>query len=284
MASCQYIDSVVLFGDSITQAWSDGSLAQRMSEYYLRRLDVVNRGFGGYNTDNALSAFESVWATRAEREAGCAQPARLITIWFGANDAVVEGGWQHVPLDRFRANLETLVERVRSPHSKWYSPQTRVVLVSCPPVVTADRHAAQMAKWREFGSKGAAPWPDRDPATTKKYAMATVELGKTLGVPVLDVYHGICEAAGSEKQEDLARFLYDGLHLNSEGYAVVFEGLKRLILREWPEMDPESLPMPMPYWADIDKADPEASFKTALAEARAYEGKVGKDERKREEL
>lgn len=180
----------------------------------------------GYNTDNALSAFESVWATRDEREAGRAQPARLVTIWFGANDAVVEGGWQHVPLDRFRANLETLVERVRSPKSMWYSPQTRIVLVSCPPVVIADRHRAQIAKWKEFGSKGAQPWPDRNPENTKKYAMAAVGVGEKLGVPTLDVYHAVCEAAGSEKQEDLARFLYDGLHLNSEGYAVVFEGLK----------------------------------------------------------
>jgi hypothetical protein len=34
-------------GDSLTQAWSDGSIAQRLSEYWLRRLDVLNRGYGG---------------------------------------------------------------------------------------------------------------------------------------------------------------------------------------------------------------------------------------------
>ncbi|GMK54412.1 hypothetical protein CspeluHIS016_0109980 [Cutaneotrichosporon spelunceum] len=273
MASCQYIDSIVLFGDSITQAWSAGSLAQRMNEYYLRRLDVINRGFGGYNTDNALAAFESIWATRKEREAGRAQPTRLITIWFGANDAVVEGGWQHVPLDRFESNLETIVNRVRNPGSRWYSPQTRIVLMSCPPVVVADRHAAQIAKWKEFGSKGQSPWPDRNPENTKKYAMAAVEVGKKLGVPTLDVYHALCDAAGSEEQGKLARFLYDGLHLNSEGYEVVFEGLKKLILDEWPEMDPESIPMPMPYWADIDKAKPEVTFITALNAAASYESK-----------
>lgn len=37
-------------GDSLTQAWTPGSLAQRMSEHWLRRLDVLNRGYGGYNS------------------------------------------------------------------------------------------------------------------------------------------------------------------------------------------------------------------------------------------
>lgn len=37
-------------GDSLTQAWGPGSLAQRMAEHWLRRLDVLNRGYGGYNS------------------------------------------------------------------------------------------------------------------------------------------------------------------------------------------------------------------------------------------
>lgn len=200
----------------------------------------------GYNTDNALPAFEAVFATREDREAGRAQPARLITIWFGANDAVIEGLPQHVPLERFRTNLQTLVNRVRCPNSPWYSPQTRIVIVSCPPVCVEDRHAAQIAKWKEFGSKGVQPWPDRNYANTKKYAMAAIDVAREMGVPGLDVHGLIVKAAGSEKQEDLSRFFYDGLHLNPDGYAVMFEGLKTLILDNWPEMDPESMPMPMP--------------------------------------
>lgn len=47
MAASFYTDAVLLLGDSITQAWSEGSFAQRLSEYYLRRLDILNRGYGG---------------------------------------------------------------------------------------------------------------------------------------------------------------------------------------------------------------------------------------------
>lgn len=35
-------------------------------------------------------------------------------------------------------------------------------------------------------------------------------------------------------------------------------------------------------WADIDRANPETSFTTALADAKAYEGKKG--ERQKDEL
>jgi hypothetical protein len=42
-----YIDIADEKGDSITQACSAGSFYQRTAEFYLRRLDVINRGFGG---------------------------------------------------------------------------------------------------------------------------------------------------------------------------------------------------------------------------------------------
>lgn len=38
----------------------------------------------------------------------------------------------------------------------------------------------------------------------------------------------------------------DGLHLTSEGYRVVFESLKALILTTWPELAPETMVMPTP--------------------------------------
>jgi hypothetical protein len=63
MASSGYTDAVLLFvcqnrsgallpadvwqGDSLTESWAAAAFAQRMSEFYNRKLDVVNRGFGG---------------------------------------------------------------------------------------------------------------------------------------------------------------------------------------------------------------------------------------------
>jgi hypothetical protein len=45
----------MLFGDSITQqSFAAGGLGQHMSEVYQRRADIINRGYGGYNTEWAL--------------------------------------------------------------------------------------------------------------------------------------------------------------------------------------------------------------------------------------
>ena len=92
-------------GDSITQACTAGSLFQRTAQFYLRRLDVINRGFGGEplvwrHTDNrvqlgmvctgrdltyfrAIPVFETVFPKKDKRDSGCAQSVPLMTIWFG---------------------------------------------------------------------------------------------------------------------------------------------------------------------------------------------------------
>lgn len=45
----------LLFGDSITQqSFSAGGYGQWMSDNYQRRADIINRGYGGYNTEWAL--------------------------------------------------------------------------------------------------------------------------------------------------------------------------------------------------------------------------------------
>lgn len=41
----------LMFGDSITQqSFAPGGLGQAMADDYQRRLDMVNRGYGGYNS------------------------------------------------------------------------------------------------------------------------------------------------------------------------------------------------------------------------------------------
>lgn len=45
----------LLFGDSITQqSFSPGGYGQWMAENYQRRADIINRGYGGYNSEWAL--------------------------------------------------------------------------------------------------------------------------------------------------------------------------------------------------------------------------------------
>jgi lysophospholipase L1-like esterase len=74
----------VLFGDSITQrAFSPGGWASALADAYTRRVDIVNRGYSGYNSRWALTLLDYVFPPAASAD------ARLATVFFGANDAAL---------------------------------------------------------------------------------------------------------------------------------------------------------------------------------------------------
>ncbi len=137
---------------------------------------------------------------------------RLLVIWFGANDAALPVRDQHVPLDRYKANLSKLIWHVSSPESPRYSPDTRVVILT-PPPVNADQWAARQAAKDPPGQR------DREFEVTKTYAEAARQVAAKEGVALVDVWTKVWEAAGKVEKE-LNRFLTDGLHLNEAGYAV----------------------------------------------------------------
>lgn len=89
---------LVCFGDSITErgncnygpdnpngrgtGWMIG-----VANHYSARVDLVQRGFSGYNTRMAKLALPKAMA-------GLAENATAVLVWFGANDSVVHGVWQ----------------------------------------------------------------------------------------------------------------------------------------------------------------------------------------------
>jgi hypothetical protein len=145
-----------------------------------------------------------------------------MTIWFGethslidcgicspllgANDAVLPGRPQHVSLDRYRSNLSKLVRMVTDPASPYHSPDTRLVLITPPPIVPASWRAHCINMWRQNGSQGPEPLEDRDPKVTKQYAEACIEVAKAEGVEVVDAWTSIVEAAGGSDGEHLAPY------------------------------------------------------------------------------
>ena len=124
----------------------------------------------------------------------------LLTIWLGTNDAAPLPDPLHVPKDEYIQNLEHLIDMVKSPSSPYHSPDTRIILITPPPV---DIH-------RE---------PIRDFNVTKSYAEAAKEVGSALQVPVADVWTKIWEASG-EDEKALPTYLRDGVHLTEAGYQV----------------------------------------------------------------
>lgn len=225
-------DVIMLFGDSITQGgWVPGGFAQRLAADYVRKLDVINRGLSGYQTNWAIPMFEKIFAVQHQQLH--VPKVQLLTIWFGANDAAPLPNRQHVPRDQFKENLKHLVNMVRSPTSPYYSPCTRIILITPPPVNSHQRQ-------------------DRYFDATKSYAEVVREVGTTLHVPVADVWTAMWDASGHDERA-LEKFLYDGLHLNEAGYEVTYNLIMNIITEKYPEMHYDRLEMVFPpYWANVE--------------------------------
>ncbi|GAA6000883.1 SGNH/GDSL hydrolase family protein [Rhodotorula paludigena] len=237
------MDQVVMFGDSITQgAWIPGGTGARLADAWQRKLDVINRGFSGYNTVMGLEVLRQFLPRSNEPVPKMA----IFIVWFGANDAAVSPSPQSMTLEEFKANLRTILDLVRSPSSPHYSPHTQLVLLTPPPVDDAVRAA-------DLGARVPARTPDREAARTEAFAKAVQEVGAEEGpdgkkVPVVDVWGRIMQKARDEEGGKLGRFLRDGLHLTPDGYQCVTAGISELLYGEYPHLYWENMEQVFPHW------------------------------------
>jgi lysophospholipase L1-like esterase len=98
---------VVVFGDSITQHGYNSAISgwvAGLGNWWTRRVDVLNRGFSGYN---------SRWAKLMVHDAVISEDPHLVFIFFGANDAVDHRVLQHVPLEEYQDNLDEMVRLMK---------------------------------------------------------------------------------------------------------------------------------------------------------------------------
>jgi isoamyl acetate esterase len=93
---------------------------------------------------------------------------------------------------------------VTSPTSAYYSPETRIILITPPPVNTK--------QW-------VRPDNPRVFEAARSYAEAVKEVGEKENIPVADIWTPIFDGAG-RSEEGCEKYLSDGLHLNSNGYSV----------------------------------------------------------------
>jgi lysophospholipase L1-like esterase len=101
---------------------------------------------------------------------------------------------------------------VHDPGSAYYSPSTRIVLVTPPPVNTKQRQA-------DLEARNPPLQLDRLFDNTSAYAQAVKDLAEDQKVAVVDVWTSFWEGCG-QKEENLGKYLSDGLHLTRAGYEV----------------------------------------------------------------
>ncbi|KAM0253888.1 hypothetical protein ACHAQJ_007120 [Trichoderma viride] len=225
---------VVLLGDSLFEfaatVLGGFSFQSALQTQLIRRFDVVNRGFGGWNTANVVKYLPDLIA-----EPSASSPKiEYLLILLGANDAVIplETTSQHVPLETYKENLNKIINypRIRAHNPK-------ILLVTPPPVDeiklkildTAEGHASAI----------------RASAISASYAEKAREVAReNPGVILIDLWQAIMGEAISMSPEDyqpggpwlgspengkqggLDELLPDGLHMGGKGYRVFFDEIK----------------------------------------------------------
>ncbi|KAL3467148.1 SGNH hydrolase-type esterase domain-containing protein [Aspergillus heterothallicus] len=245
-------EQFVLFGDSITQGSSSQEFGfgfqPALQDAYARVLDVINRGFGGYNTAHAVKVFPKFFPTPETAT------VRFLTIWFGANDASLleSDNGQHVPLDVYKKNLTWLVQ-----HPATVAQNPHILIIAPTPVNEYQLQGFDEDKGNEH--------PTRTNAHTRLYAQAAREVAESLNIPIVDLWSAFMASVGwkdgepligsrkAPSHEGFAGLFTDGLHLTAKGYRIVYEEVIKAIQTNWPDEAPGRLPQVFPAWMEAPK-------------------------------
>ncbi|KAJ4304414.1 hypothetical protein N0V88_002027 [Collariella sp. IMI 366227] len=250
---------IVLFGDSLFQASVDVSngfsFQAAVQGQVLRRFDVVNRGFSGYNTSNALSILPQVFAPPGR---GVPQLAYLF-ILLGANDACIKvpTNFQHVPIDRYKENLDRIIN-----HPIITAHKPKIFLVTPPPldeirVTFLDRANGHPRAVRQTKNSAAYSETVRQVAAENP-GVTLIDLQKALMDKAIEMTHGFDPAKGAVLGDPesgvrgyLEQLLPDGLHLSPEAYRIFYELVRPHLGSEWAGTpDVERVGYVYPDWRD----------------------------------
>lgn len=101
----------------------------------------------------------------------------------GANDAVLPGLPQHVPLNQYSKNLYRILN-----HSSLKAHDTKFILVGPAPICEYDT--------QEHDASNKINYVQRLAAVTKQYSDAALVVGRELGLPTVDLWNAFINHAG----------------------------------------------------------------------------------------
>jgi lysophospholipase L1-like esterase len=238
-------DKIVLFGDSITQFSSQlragcFNLQPQLQDDYIRRLDVVNRGFSGYHTDQGRSMIEPILQGENTRYS----KVRLVVLFFGSNDAATRPDGSHlVDIDRYRENLCYISTAVQKTGAK--------LIITGPAAFNA----------KQVGSS-----TDRDTRTFREYAQVAGEVAVQVNAGFINLWDDFMQSVGwdgelekplpgevdYEGPIDMSHLFTDGLHYSANGYRLWYAGIKQRISQHFPSLLPDHLPETVPPWVAVN--------------------------------
>ncbi|KAI5957355.1 IAH1 [Candida jiufengensis] len=255
----------ILFGDSITQYSNEindnFALQPALQNRYIRKLDVINRGYSGYSSEHARLILPKLLESELNSKK---DNIKLMTIFFGTNDGFDDiNSIQPVELERHKENIKFLLQLALENNIK-------------PILIGPSLHDPKIAK-DEFSNsdKGSL---GRDATTNERYhqySEGAKEVAQEFNVPFVDLWNlfridggwtkeQLFEVSGDKEHWQvgtLADYLNDGIHFTSKAYRIMFDGVVKAIEDYYPEYLPENLPTKLVGWREINPDNLESIFK-----------------------
>lgn len=190
---------IVAFGDSITAsgAWFAGA----QQKY---GISVINRAVGGWNSSDGRNAFSSALSLNPD----------VLLLSFGMNDSARDMA-KYVPLETYCENMRYMIERAQTVGA-------RVILVIENPIGEEDYYTRHdRTVFAPYGGIG---------AFYLQYVEAARALAEEYGLVTADMYRIFTEQAEA-RGIPVDSLLADGVHPNSQGYALYASALTDALLR-----------------------------------------------------
>ncbi|VEU23598.1 DEKNAAC104471 [Brettanomyces naardenensis] len=247
----------VLFGDSITQrAFSpyplqdviddgyttleedppvaDFNLGLQLQRDYVRRMDVLNRGFTGYNSAQYRLMIDKILAIEHDLSYSKIEVA---TLFLGTNDAA-HAPPDGVPYDTFIENMTFIVEQIL---------KRGIKLIIIGPA----HHYSDL--WNSLNPSDVANGILRDNDTNRKYSDGLRKLATEFQLPFIDLSSIFDHYNKSHNDpEATKRLFFDGIHLNGQGYKIIYDCITQAIETHYPSYSPKNMPTRLPKWVEFD--------------------------------
>ncbi|KAH3674343.1 hypothetical protein WICMUC_003369 [Wickerhamomyces mucosus] len=229
------LDKFLIFGDSITEFSynpypnEDGPVqfgfGAALQHTYTRRLDVVQRGFSGYNTELAIKILPEVLKIEHQQSKS---KIKVSTLFFGTNDACL-GGVQRIDIHRYIENIKFLIGLFKENDIK---------------VILIGPSKYDEVKFKPGREKDFEAGIIRSNENNLLYSNSLKKIAQEENIPFVDLYSTFDQFTN---WKDL---LIDGLHYTGEAYKILYNEVLDKIRTWYPELAPENIPFKLPYWRD----------------------------------
>ena len=245
------LDQFMLFGDSITEfafntnfqeaqgqeLYQNGivnpmhqqfCMGAALTNLYVRRLDIVQKGLSGYNSRWALKILPELLKIYKN--------VKMAYIFFGSNDSCL-GDIQHVPIEEYRENTLKLIDMYKQ------NGVEKIILIT-PALFNEEL-------WNKDKFAEVQKGYTRSNEDFVKYAEALEQIGSELKLPVVNLNKAFKKYADEKLDGKWQDLLCDGLHFSGNGYYVFYNELVNTINKNYPEMSVAQVEYNLPNWRNV---------------------------------